>query len=151
MVSCCHGFGNCYLRRYHGTAWHDGMDATSGSKGRRSIYRVFGCFICRWDHFCFRFNNRISSTIIPLGVPIITDPTISTMGVISSLSISSSIVDLSPFSTVGAMFLANVQGISERKFFKQLLVTAGIFVLLGPLISWLIFVVIGLTFYLRLV
>lgn len=91
----------------------------------------------------FASTTGFLAAIIPLGVPIITDPTISTMGVISSLSISSSIVDLSPFSTVGAMFLANVQGIPERTFFKQLLVTAGIFVLLGPLISWLIFVVIG--------
>lgn len=91
----------------------------------------------------FASTTGFLAAIIPLGVPILNDPSVSTMGVLSAISISSSIVDLSPFSTVGALFLSNVKGIGERKFFLQLLTTAGIFVLLGPLVSWLIFVVIG--------
>ncbi|MBM7599140.1 di/tricarboxylate transporter [Virgibacillus halotolerans] len=91
----------------------------------------------------FASTTGFLAAIIPLGVPILSDPSISTMGVVSAISISASIVDLSPFSTVGALFLSNVQGMGERKFFIQLLATAGIFVLIGPFISWLIFVVIG--------
>lgn len=91
----------------------------------------------------FASTTGFLAAIIPLGVPIISDPSISTMGVVSAISISASVVDLSPFSTVGALFLSNIQGMSERKFFTQLLIAAGIFVLVGPLISWLIFVVIA--------
>lgn len=91
----------------------------------------------------FASTTGFLAAIIPLGVPILSDPSISTMGVVSAISISSSIVDLSPFSTVGALFLSNIQGISERTFFIRLLITAGIFVLIGPLVSWLIFVVIA--------
>lgn len=91
----------------------------------------------------FASTTGFLSAIIPLVVPILNDPSISSTGVLSALSISSSIVDISPFSTVGALFLANVQGMKERKFFIQLLMTAGILLLLGPLISWLIFVIIG--------
>jgi len=91
----------------------------------------------------FASTTGFLTAIIPLSVPILSDSAISTMGVVSAIAISSSIVDLSPFSTVGALFLSNVQGIEERKFFVQLFVTAGIFVWIGPLISWLVFVVIG--------
>ena len=91
----------------------------------------------------FASTTGFLAAIIPLGVPILSDPSISTMGAVSAFAISASIVDLSPFSTVGALFLSNAQVGGERKFFIQLLATAGIFVLIGPFISWLIFVVIA--------
>lgn len=91
----------------------------------------------------FASTTGFLSAIIPLAVPILNDPSISAMGVVTAISVSSSIVDLSPFSTVGALFLANVKGISESKFFKQLLIVSVLFIVLGPLTAWLVFVVIG--------
>jgi di/tricarboxylate transporter len=83
------------------------------------------------------------AAVIPLSAPILQDPTISTIGVVSALSIAASVVDISPFSTTGALILANVQGVNERLFFKKLLYIAGSFIVLGPGLAWLLFVLIG--------
>jgi Na+/H+ antiporter NhaD/arsenite permease-like protein len=83
------------------------------------------------------------AAVIPLSAPILQDPTISTIGVVSALAIAASVVDISPFSTTGALILANVQGVNERLFFKKLLYIAGSFIVLGPGLAWLLFVLIG--------
>jgi Na+/H+ antiporter NhaD/arsenite permease-like protein len=91
----------------------------------------------------FASTTGFLAAIIPLATPILKDPTVSSVGVISAISISSSIVDLSPFSTNGALLLANVKGMSEREFFRKLLFIAALFVILGPGLAWLFFVLIG--------
>jgi Na+/H+ antiporter NhaD/arsenite permease-like protein len=91
----------------------------------------------------FASTAGILAAIIPLAAPILQDPSVSAIGVISSIAISSIIVDLSPFSTNGALLLANAQGLNERSFFKQLLLWAGAVVAFGPGLAWLLFVVIG--------
>jgi di/tricarboxylate transporter len=83
------------------------------------------------------------SAVIPLAAPILQDPTISTIGVVSAIAIAASVVDISPFSTTGALILANVQGVNEREFFKKLLYISGVFIALGPGLAWLLFVLIG--------
>jgi Na+/H+ antiporter NhaD/arsenite permease-like protein len=91
----------------------------------------------------FASTTGFLAAIIPLATPILQDPTISSIGVISAISISSSIVDLSPFSTNGALLLANVQGMKEREFFTKLLLVSAVVVALGPGLAWLIFVLIA--------
>ncbi|MGN7396683.1 SLC13 family permease [Peribacillus frigoritolerans] len=83
------------------------------------------------------------AAVIPLSVPILQDPSVSVVGVVSALAIAASVVDISPFSTTGALILANVQGVNDRLFFKKLLYIAGSFIALGPGLAWLIFVLIG--------
>lgn len=67
----------------------------------------------------------------------------SSIGVVSALAVGASVVDISPFSTNGALIMANVQGVNERLFFRKLLMIAGLFIALGPGLAWLIFVLIG--------
>ncbi|HWO95253.1 MAG TPA: SLC13 family permease [Bacillus sp. (in: firmicutes)] len=82
------------------------------------------------------------AAIIPLAAPILQDPAMSSIGVISAIAIASGIVDLSPFSTSGALLVANVKGMEERVFIKKLLiVTIGV-VALGPGLAWLMFVLL---------
>lgn len=83
------------------------------------------------------------TAVIPLSAPILQDPAMSSVGVVSAISIAASVVDISPFSTNGALILANVQGVNERAFFRKLLWIAGLFVAFGPGLAWLIFVLIG--------
>lgn len=71
------------------------------------------------------------------------DPTISAIGVVSAVSIATSIVDISPFSVNGALVLANVQGVNERVFFRKLLLIAAVFVALGPGLAWFMLVLLG--------
>ncbi|GGE12581.1 hypothetical protein GCM10011571_12500 [Marinithermofilum abyssi] len=92
----------------------------------------------------FASTTGFLAAIIPLAAPILQDPTISSIGVVSAIAIASSIVDISPFSTNGALLLANVQGVKERVFFRQLLLVSAIVVVLGPGLAWLGFVLIGI-------
>ncbi|OLN21779.1 hypothetical protein BTO30_13055 [Domibacillus antri] len=92
----------------------------------------------------FASTTGFLASIIPIGTPLLQDPSLSSINVISAISASSSIVDLSPLSSAGALLLANVQGIKERVFFRQLLITTGVFILFGPGFAWLLFIVIGM-------
>jgi Na+/H+ antiporter NhaD/arsenite permease-like protein len=83
------------------------------------------------------------TAVIPLSAPILQDPTMSSIGVVSALAVAASVVDISPFSTNGALIMANVQGVNERIFFRKLLMIAGLFIAVGPGLAWLIFVLIG--------
>lgn len=65
------------------------------------------------------------------------------VGVIVALAIASTIVDVSPFSTNGALVLANAQGIDRDVFYKQILKYSALVVAIGPLIAWAVLVVPG--------
>lgn len=92
----------------------------------------------------FASTTGILAAILPIAAPILQDPTVSAIGVISAIAIASIVVDLSPFSTNGALLLANVQGVAERVFFKQLLIFAVLVVAFGPAVAWFVFVFIGI-------
>lgn len=92
----------------------------------------------------FASTAAILGASIPLAEPILQDSGLSAIGTITAIAISSAIVDISPLSTNGALLIANVQGVEERRFFRQLLLWAVGVTLLAPLIVWLLFVVIGI-------
>lgn len=80
--------------------------------------------------------------VIPLSMPMLKDPSIWSMGLLSCICISASIVDICPFSTTGAIFVANAQGEEKNTIYKRLLNVAALIVLVGPLLAWLVFVAI---------
>jgi hypothetical protein len=80
---------------------------------------------------------------IPLIGSVLQDPTIPAIGVVSAVAISSAIVDVSPFSTNGALLLANAQT-DERSFFRRLLLWSILVTAVMPLLAWFVFVVIGI-------
>lgn len=65
------------------------------------------------------------------------------VGVIVALSVASTIVDVSPFSTNDALVLANAQDVDRDRFSMQILAYSGIVVAVGPQPAWLVFVVPG--------
>jgi len=89
----------------------------------------------------FASTTGFLTAVIPLAAPILQDPTMSSIGVLATLAIAASVVDISPFSTNGALIMANVQGVEERSFFKKLLLIAALFIAFGPGLAWLIFTV----------
>jgi di/tricarboxylate transporter len=91
----------------------------------------------------FASSTAIIGVAIALAVPFLQAGDIATVGVIVALSVSSTIVDVSPFSTNGALVLANAQDVDKDRFYKQMLVYAGIVVAVGPFLAWLVFVVPG--------
>ena len=92
----------------------------------------------------FSSTTAYLASVIPMAESILMNPQLSSIDVISAISVSSSLVDLSPISSAGAILLANVQGIKEKVFFRQLLMTTGIFFAIGPGLAWLLFIVIGM-------
>jgi Na+/H+ antiporter NhaD/arsenite permease-like protein len=91
----------------------------------------------------FASSTAIIGVAIALAVPFLQEGSISAVGVIVALSVSSTIVDVSPFSTNGALVLANAQDVDKDRFYKQILGYSAIVVAIGPFLAWLVFVVPG--------
>jgi hypothetical protein len=62
---------------------------------------------------------------------------------IIALSISASVVDSSPFSTSGALVVANSPEPQRDKVFRQLIIWGFSMVVLAPIATWAIFVLPG--------
>ena len=58
------------------------------------------------------------------------------------MAVSSTIVDVSPFSTNGALVLANAKGVDRDVFFRQLMAYGAIVTVVAPVVVWLLFVVL---------
>jgi hypothetical protein len=78
--------------------------------------------------------------IIPLAVPLLLLGKIDAVSVVAALAISSSIVDVSPFSTNGALVLASAHGIDRELLYRQLLAYSAVVVALAPLVAWAVLV-----------
>ena len=85
----------------------------------------------------FASSTALLPVIIPIAVPLISTGGIGAATFVAALAISSTIVDVSPFSTNGALMLANrPDTISEPVYYKQILTYSVIVVLAGPLLVW---------------
>jgi di/tricarboxylate transporter len=91
----------------------------------------------------FASSTAILGATIPLAVPLLLAGEVSSIGVVVALAISSTIVDVSPFSTNGALVLANAQDVDRDKFYKQILKYSALVVVIGPLIAWATLVLPG--------
>jgi Na+/H+ antiporter NhaD/arsenite permease-like protein len=92
----------------------------------------------------FASSTAILGATIPLAVPFLLAGEIGAVGVIVALAISSTIVDVSPFSTNGALVLANApKAVDRDRFYKQILKYSVLVVVIGPLVAWAVLVVPG--------
>ena len=92
----------------------------------------------------FASSTALLPVIIPIAVPLIAGGGVSPWAMAAALAVSSTIVDVSPFSTNGALMLANrPDTISEQAYYKQILNYAIIVTLAGPLLVWGILVLPG--------
>ena len=91
----------------------------------------------------FASSTAILGATIPLAVPLLLAGEVSPIGVVVALAISSTIVDVSPFSTNGALVLANAQDVDRDKFYKQILKYSALVVAVGPLLAWAALVLPG--------
>ena len=91
----------------------------------------------------FASSTAVLGSLIPLAVPFLQgDSGVSAIGFIAAMAVSSTIVDVSPFSTNGALVLANAKGVDRDVFFRQLMVYGAIVTLAAPVVVWLLFVVL---------
>jgi len=91
----------------------------------------------------FASTVGVLGAIIPLAVPLLLLGQIDAVSVVAALAISSSVVDVSPFSTNGALVIASAHGIDRESLYRQLLLYSAVVVLFAPLLAWAMLVVPG--------
>jgi di/tricarboxylate transporter len=89
----------------------------------------------------FASSVAVLGATIPLAVPLLTGGQLDAAGVVVAIAISTTIVDTSPFSTNGAIVMANAPG-DREKLLRHLLLYTGVVTTAGPLLAWLVFVVL---------
>ena len=92
----------------------------------------------------FASSTALLPVIIPIAIPLMSEGGLSRGFFVAALAVSSTIVDVSPFSTNGALMLANrPDTIDETTYYKQILTYATIVTLVGPLLVWAALVLPG--------
>jgi Na+/H+ antiporter NhaD/arsenite permease-like protein len=91
----------------------------------------------------FASTTGILGALIPLAVPFLQTGAVGAVGLIIALSISASVVDSSPFSTSGALTVANTPEAHRDHVFRRLMQWGMSMVVIAPLLAWLVFVVPG--------
>ena len=92
----------------------------------------------------FASSTALLGALIPLAVPFLATGQLSAVAVIAGLAVSATVVDVSPFSTNGALVLANAKEEGKEAFYRQLLTVGVLVVVLAPIVAWLVLVVPGL-------
>jgi di/tricarboxylate transporter len=91
----------------------------------------------------FASTVGILGALIPLAVPFLQTGNLSVVGVVTALAVASAIVDVSPFSTTGALLVANVRGMDRDVFYRKLLIYGACIVVFAPFACWLVLVAPG--------
>jgi di/tricarboxylate transporter len=91
----------------------------------------------------FASTVGVLGAIIPLAVPLLLIGQIDAVSVVAALAISSSVVDVSPFSTNGALVIASAHGLDRELLYRQLLLYSAVVVGLAPLVAWAVLVLPG--------
>jgi len=91
----------------------------------------------------FASSTAVLGSLIPLAVPFLQSGTgVGAIGFIAAMAVASTIVDVSPFSTNGALVLANASGTDRQAFFKKLLNYGALVTVVAPVVLWLLFIVL---------
>ena len=92
----------------------------------------------------FASSVGILGVAIPLALPFLQQGSVSAIGMVAALAVASTVVDVSPFSTNGALVLASTPAEVDRDaFYRQMLVYSAIIVVTGPLLAWGVLVLPG--------
>jgi di/tricarboxylate transporter len=91
----------------------------------------------------FASTTGILGALIPIAVPFLLAGEVGAVGLIIALSISSSVVDSSPFSTSGALVVASSGPDVRDRVFRGLMTWGLSMIIVAPVLSWAIFVAPG--------
>ncbi|MGW8379576.1 SLC13 family permease [Streptomyces sp. ODS28] len=88
----------------------------------------------------FASSTALLGALIPLAVPFLRDGSVGAVGMVTAIAVAATVVDVSPFSTNGAIVLANTRSAERDAVYRQLLLYGGAVVAVVPLFTWLAFV-----------
>jgi di/tricarboxylate transporter len=91
----------------------------------------------------FASSAAILGVAVPLAVPFLKQGDVGAVGMIAALAVATTVVDVSPFSTNGALVLANASDIDREGFYRQMLIYSAVVVIAGPFLAWAVLVFPG--------
>lgn len=90
----------------------------------------------------FASTNAMFVVLVPLAAPLLITGSVGVLGFVIALCIAASAVDSSPFSTGGALVVANTEEEKREKTFRGMMIWGMSMIVAAPLLAWLLFVVI---------
>ncbi|MHC6228624.1 SLC13 family permease [Arthrobacter sp. MMS24-T111] len=91
----------------------------------------------------FASSTALLTAFIPLAGPLLATSSLSASGTIAALAVAATVVDVSPFSTDGALVVANARDDDRQRVYKQLMFYAGAVVLVAPALAWALLIPTG--------
>jgi len=88
----------------------------------------------------FASSAAILGALIPLAAPLMLQGGVGTTGLVIALALSATVVDATPFSTVGALVVANANEAERPQVYRGLLSWGAVMVLTAPLVTWMLFI-----------
>ena len=73
----------------------------------------------------FASSTALLTAFIPLAGPLLATSSLSASGTVAALAIAATVVDVSPFSTDGALVVANAREDDRQRVYKQLMIVRG--------------------------
>ena len=118
------------------------VDLVGNSVSRIGAPLLAALLLCYIGGIVSAFASSIAvlGTTIPLAVPFLLQGHVHAVGVVAAIAVSTTIVDVSPFSTNGALVVANSQGVDKDHFYHQMLIYSAVVVAIGPFLTWLVLV-----------
>ena len=92
----------------------------------------------------FASSTALLTAFIPLAGPLLATSALSASGTVAALVIAATVVDVSPFSTDGALVVANAREDDRHRVYRQLMIYAGAVVLVAPALVWVLLVPTGI-------
>jgi len=119
------------------------VDLAGNSVSRIGVPLLGALLLCYIGGVVSAFASSIAvlGATIPLAVPFLLQGQVHPVGVVAAIAISSTIVDVSPFSTNGALVVASAQGVNRDRFYREMLMYSATVVAVGPLLTWLVLIV----------
>jgi di/tricarboxylate transporter len=88
----------------------------------------------------FASSAGILGATIPLAMPILAQGALSTTGLVVAIALSATIVDATPFSTVGALAVASADKDEQAFVYRGMLRWGAVMVITAPIVTWLVFI-----------
>ncbi|MDP9989028.1 Na+/H+ antiporter NhaD/arsenite permease-like protein [Arthrobacter oryzae] len=92
----------------------------------------------------FASSTALLTAFIPMAGPLLAASSLSSSGTVASLAVAATVVDVSPFSTDGALVVANAREDDRQRVYRQLMFYAGAVVLAAPAMAWALLVPTGI-------
>jgi di/tricarboxylate transporter len=91
----------------------------------------------------FASSTAVLGSLIPLAVPLLTgQPPIAVAAFIGAIAVATTIVDVSPFSTNGALVLASAEEHERQRLYRRLILYGTMLTVFAPPILWAIYLAV---------